>query len=116
MGGDFEDWGGCGADLVLFRGFESCGSLPRLKHSGLENENVRVRVRDGDETGDFSSVLGAVPALALSFWEDDDFEDWGRCGADLVLTRGFESCGSLPRLAHSRLENDNVRVRVRDSG
>ena len=70
----------------------------------------------GDETGDFSA-LGAVdvPALALGFWEDDDFE--GCCGEDLVLLRGVGSCGSaLPRRSHSGFDNDNVRVRVRDNG
>jgi hypothetical protein len=36
-------------------------------------------------------LLGAesVSALVLGFWLEDDFEDWGRCGADFVRVRGF---------------------------
>jgi hypothetical protein len=61
-------------------------------------------------------LLGAVSvaALALGFSEDDDVEDWGSCGADLVLLRGFESCETL-LLLDSGLR-PRVRYSVREDG
>ena len=58
-------------------------------------------------------LLGAesVSALVLGFWLEDDFEDWGRCGADFVLVRGFRSCEDVPLwCVDSGL--DVVRLRV----
>ena len=53
-------------------------------------------------------------ALVLRFWSDDDFEDWGACGADLVLLREFECCEDVLLRVDSGL--DAVRPQVRDSG
>jgi hypothetical protein len=40
---DDEGWGGCGADLVLVRGFESCEDTLRCIDSGLDIVRLRVR-------------------------------------------------------------------------
>jgi hypothetical protein len=59
--------------------------------------------------------LGAVSvaALALGFLEDD-FEDWGGCGADSVLLRGFETCENLLLLASGL--RPRARYSVREDG
>jgi hypothetical protein len=44
VGNDFEDWGRCGADFVLLRGFISCKDTPlRCVDSGLDVVRLRVR-------------------------------------------------------------------------
>lgn len=55
----------------------------------------------------------SVSALVLGFWDDDDCKDWGGCGADFVLLRGFESCEYV-LLLDSGL--DPVRLRRRANG
>jgi hypothetical protein len=62
-------------------------------------------------------LLGAdsVSALVLGFWGDGGVENWGRCGADIVLLLRFGSCEDIPPCCvDSGL--DVVRLRVRGSG
>lgn len=57
----------------------------------------------------------SVSALALGFWEDNDFKAWGGWGADFVLLRGAGFCVDVPpRCLHSGL--DGVLLRIRDLG
>jgi hypothetical protein len=63
---DFEDWtrGGCGADLVLLRRFESCEDVPlRCIHSGAvwcgggDDGTGEITVLGWDNTGAGAGVL-----------------------------------------------------------
>ena len=58
-------------------------------------------------------LLGAtsVSALALGFWGDGDFKNWGGGrGSDFVLLRVFESCEDI--LVRCVVEPARLRVRV----
>jgi hypothetical protein len=57
---DVEAWGGCGADLVLVRVFESCEDTLGCVDSGLED--VRLRVREGGRDG-------ATGGLSVIGWD-----------------------------------------------
>ena len=49
-------------------------------------------------------------ALVRCFWEDEDIDDWGSHGSDLVLLRGFESLEDI--LLRCVVERARLRVRV----